>query len=120
MQRISNVARGALLLCAALSLAACATSGSKSGPQVALQTELVKVQTTRYAPIDPKLTAKPVLPAAPEPNGSQLPDCAPFCYSNKQLTDMLHTALTVLQQAYSQLDQIAAMSEQAVNTNPKP
>lgn len=117
MRTISNAKRGALLLCAALSLASCATPGNKLGTLPAIKPELQVVERRVYAPIPAMLTVRPVLPQAPQPAGLPSATCLPFCYSNAQLTDMLRQALSAVGDAADRFRQIEALSGKAVETN---
>jgi hypothetical protein len=94
--------RGAALLCAALSLAACSTPGPQ---RVVTRTELVEVPVRQLVPLPAELTADVVLPAAPAPAVPAGPGCdrPAGCLSSEQLEGLLADALHGLAEARARL-----------------
>ena len=121
MQPMRHAARGAALLCAALFLAACSTSGKPRDTGIAIQTQLIDRAHQQLVPIRSTLTEIPTLAPAPAPAVPPGPDCnrALGCYSNSQLEALLSSALDWGGKATDNLRAIRQAGEEATKGNPR-
>ncbi len=118
MRPIRLALRGALLLCALLSLAACTTDGDKRKPLPgATETVLVEVPRRQLVRVSGEMTAVPALTPAPVPATPYGPNCTrrAGCYSNRQLEAMLNSALGWGEKMADSLHSIRGLMIEALN-----
>ena len=122
MRPTRRVLTGLLALSAALSATACRTSGTKPDSYQPVVDRVVEAPRRQLVPIDPSLTAVPVLPPAPRPAIPHGPACSRMlgCFSSEQLESMLTTALDAYGRAADNLRAIAAASLAATTEDPAP
>ena len=121
--RTTRLARlGAVLLCVALSVAACSTSGKP--PAVPAETTvLVDKPVQQLVPIPRHMTDVTPLPPPPAPAipyGEQACQRPAGCYGNRQLEELLSSSLTWGQGLADQLRAIRRASDEATQPTGEP
>lgn len=109
---------GGLLLCAALCLPGCQSSGGQRATVAATETVVVEVPRRQLVLVSEALTHVDPLPPAPEPAipfGSACSDRG-GCYSNRQLETLLGVALADRGRLADNLAAIRRLMSEALNT----